>query len=149
MTFDWSNIGFKGRQKGQRKPQAQTPLKPYLSYLDYTKEEAFEKLQSGTTVSFEKAPVNLIKKLMNGEPNINPYGRQNESPTAKRMVEIAEDLNGKLGGYIVPVQSGRPDCRIQLTTLYIPDEADARMLEESHIPDDFSEDGKYWRLWWD
>jgi len=90
---------------------------------------------------------------MTGYPNVDPNDRQNNSPTMKEMVRIAKQYNGKLHGYVVPVESGRDDARISFEGFYI--KAGPRTaIEVSNrtSPDEFDEvevKTNYWRFWWD
>lgn len=88
---------------------------------------------------------------MTGWPNVDPKGTQNFSPTMKEMVRIAKKYNGKLHGYVVPVESGRDDARITFEGFYIKaDPRTALEVSNSTRPDEFDEIKKnIWRFWWD
>jgi len=68
-----------------------------------------------------------------------------------RLQEIAKKYNGKLHGYVVPVESGREDARISFEGFYIKtDPRTAIEVSNSTRPDEFDEiKTNYWRFWWD
>jgi len=99
---------------------------------------------------FEHITPAEAKALYNSkDTKLDPEEYQNNSPKAKLLIKIAEEENGRVGGYIVPKENGREDARITLETLYIPDENKANQLKARYKPDEFGKEGKYWRLWWD
>ena len=96
-------------------------------------------------------PPSLAKSLLRGWPLVRATDRQNESPTMRTMIALAEAHGGTLGGYVIPIESGRSDSRIAFDTLFIPTESHARALKAKYQPDEFMEWGnpRGWRLWWD
>lgn len=105
---------------------------------------------------FRGMPPKKAKKLLTGWPNVEPSERHNFSPKMEMMVRLAKKKNGLLGGYIIPVETGRDDARIQFTSLLIPMSEDIEMIKNLSEPDEFEKNldipnlkGKYYRLWWD
>lgn len=101
--------------------------------------------------NIEKVPPGIASKLMTGHPNINPDETQNDSPTMRDMVKIAKQYKGTLGGYVVPVESGRDDARITFDefTIKAPLRTVIR-LQNDLYPNECDEVKKgYWRFWWD
>jgi hypothetical protein len=97
-------------------------------------------------------PAFVAKKAFAGDPPLKPEDRQNESPTMKRLVEIAEKHNGKLEGYVIPKESGREDARVTFDglTLYGDDGLlEAAKLKKATHPDEFNVSTEGIRLWWD
>ena len=84
-------------------------------------------------------------------PNVDPYSTHNLSPMMTEMVRIAKQYNGKLHGYVVPVESGRDDARITFEGFYIKaDPRTAIKISNETRPDEFAEiKTNYWRFWWD
>jgi len=68
---------------------------------------------------FENLPVETAEKLMTGYPNVDPKDTQNNSPTAKELLKLAKENDGKIGGYIIPEDAGRDDSRIQFTSVQL------------------------------
>ena len=101
--------------------------------------------------NIDNVPVGVATKLMTGWPNVDPTSAQNLSPTMKEMVRIAKQYNGKLHGYVVPVESGRDDARISFEGFYIKaDPRTAKKISNDTRPDEFDEiKTNYWRFWWD
>lgn len=116
-------------------------------------------------IYFEDLPPSKTELMNNGYPNIKLSQKQNYSPTARKIISIAKKNDGLLGGYMIPVESGRDDARITIETLYLPvSDKKAEKIKEklckidkkgnNHCPDEFSKekhkDGKeYYRYWWD
>ncbi len=100
-------------------------------------------------------PATIAKKLLTGQPNINPDDGQNDSAPAKDLVSWAQKYHGFVGGFVIPVASKREDARIGLDTLYLPVafKAAVTQLKNKTKPDEFSEvtinGKKYMRFWWD
>lgn len=111
------------------------------SYGEYNKDDFF----------LSHVPPETAEQLLIGWPNVEPKERQNSSPTMKTMVELAKQYNGTLGGYCIPVESGRSDARISFDTLFLKiSREDATKLRRSLKPNEFDlkKDGTY-RFWWD
>jgi hypothetical protein len=106
---------------------------------------------------YEGLPVGVGEGLMTGPPNIDPEGTENESPTAKEMIEIAKRHNGQLIGYV----STKPieNARIAVTGFEIRvDDKTARELKKELTKRDIGPTesmkvkrrrGIVWRFWWD
>lgn len=100
---------------------------------------------------FENLPVDTAKKLMTGYPNVDPNDVQNNSPTMKELLELAKTHDGTIGGYIIPVDTGRDDSRIQFTSVQLRlDKEKANQLKKREIPDDFTQQAENtFTFWWD
>ncbi len=102
-------------------------------------------------VSFEGLSAKIGNELLMGWPNADPEGRQNDSPTMREMVDITLKYAGTLEGYIITVESGREDTRIQFDgfTIKIP-KKEALEMKERLKPRNFDEfDQETFRFWWD
>ena len=101
--------------------------------------------------SISKVPPGVASKLMTGFPNIDPNDTQNNSPMMKDMVKIAKKYKGTLGGYVIPVESGRDDARISFDEFTVKASMRVVMQLRSDVrPDECDEVKKgYWRFWWD
>jgi hypothetical protein len=77
--------------------------------------------------------------------------RQNESPTMREMVNITKKYDGRLFGYVIPFESGRPDAGIIFDGFVIRvSKTVANRLKDKYRPDEFNEVAKnMWRFWWD
>jgi hypothetical protein len=98
-------------------------------------------------------PVEVIELMLTGAPYIDPEGAQNSSPTVRELVALAKEHPGStLGGYVIPVDSGRDDARISLDTIYlkVPGKT-ATKLKRALKPDEYAyyKDIKSYRFWWD
>ena len=102
-------------------------------------------------VSFEGLSAQTAKELLTGWPNANPEGRQNDSPTMREMVDIALKYAGTLEGYIITVESGRPDARINFDGFTIKlSKNEALELAKRLKPRNFDEfNEETFRFWWD
>lgn len=78
---------------------------------------------------------------MTGYPNIDAEDATDISPKAKELVEIAEQYNGTLSGYVISVSSGQPNPRISLNGFTITcsskemREIRKKLEEADHGPD--------------
>ena len=101
----------------------------------------------------EKVPPQVAEKLMTGYPNVNPEERHNDSPKMKDMVMLAKKYRGSLEGYVVPVESGRPDARITFDGIVLPvSMSTARKLADTFAlskPDEIDKVEGGIRIWWD
>jgi len=100
---------------------------------------------------FVGVPPSLAKDLLTGWPNVEPCYKQNDSPTMRAMVLLAERHKGTLEGYVIPVETGRWDARIVFDGFTITaTKEEAERLAWKLKPDEFDEisPGK-WRFWWD
>jgi hypothetical protein len=85
-----------------------------------------------------------------GTKLLHSNDRQNESPTVRRMLDMVKRYDGNLFGYVIPVESGRPDARISFDGFIINvDEQTANRLKNTLHPDEFSREPSGWRFWWD
>jgi len=100
--------------------------------------------------SFDHADPSKVEEIM-GIPNlIDADDTQNNSPTAKKMIKLAEEYGGKLEGYWIPLASGREDARVSLTGFTLPiSKEEAEALNHKLKPDEFSKEGNGYRFWWD
>jgi len=124
---------------------------------------------TSTYYRFENLPVSEGRKIMTGDPNIDPKDNQNRSPPAKEMIRLAGKHNGTLEGYVIPVSAGRDDARISIDGFTIRASKDEAMKLRKELkrrkhseqwegetitwteePDEFNEvRPRYWRFWWD
>jgi hypothetical protein len=111
---------------------------------------------------FEGLNAEEARKLMTGYPNIDGNGTHNFSPTAEELVEITEQYDGTLSGYVIPVGTGRTDARIVLNGFTIScsirqmKELKKRLEKADHAPDgvlllkrDEGVKTPRYRFWWD
>ncbi len=128
------------QQKAMFAKQKFNLLKPHLT--NYSE---------GSFGLFENLPVKTAEKLMTGFPNVDPKDVQNNSPTMIQMLKLAKENNGKIGGYIIPVDTNRDDSRITFTSVELRlDKQKAEQLRDKSSPDEFDKIGKdTFRFWWD
>jgi hypothetical protein len=96
-------------------------------------------------------PPEVALQLLDGWPNINPQGRQNRSPTMKKLIETCIKYQGNLSGYFIPVESGRDDARIQFDGIRLKlTSEDAKRLKRNLKPNSFRDLGEgVYSFWWD
>jgi len=149
-------------KKSIPKKDGQFVLTPYLASY-------YIESDTSSYYRFEKLPLSEARKMMTGDPNINPEDGQNSSPTAREMMEIAAKHNGTMEGYVIPVSTKRDDARISFDGFTIKaSKEDAMKLQRelkarkhtekwegeeitwNEGPDEFNEVRPgYWRFWWD
>jgi len=130
---------------------------------------SYWKSDTGSYYRFEKLPVSEARKMMTGEPNVDPEDNQNSSPTTKEMIDMAAKHNGTMEGYVIPVVTKRDDARISFDGFTIrASKQEAMKLQRevkkrkhtemwegeeitwNEAPDEFDEVRPgYWRFWWD
>lgn len=103
--------------------------------------------------TFDSLQPKDARTLLTGYPNIDPEDRQNNSPTARTMVALAEAHDGTLGGHFVGENdSSRDDHRITLESMILKFDTieEAKKIQNQFNPDEFDDLGnnKY-RYWWD
>jgi hypothetical protein len=118
---------------------------------------------------FEKLPVSEARKMVTGDPNVDPEDNQNSSPSSREIIELAARHNGTIEGYVIPVATQRDDARISLDGFTIrASKNDAMKLQRelkqrkhtemwegeettwNEAPNEFDEVRPgYWRFWWD
>jgi hypothetical protein len=92
-----------------------------------------------------------------------PDGRQNDGPTARRLLDTARSYDDRTGagvaafvcGYVIP--AARPDARVTFTTLRLESDGDpipediqtAVRNEFERGPDELSTTDTVVRAWWD
>lgn len=96
---------------------------------------------------FADVPPRKAKKMMT-----NPNNRQGKSPTAKKMIALAEKYSGALGGYRITSKCGRTDARTTFdeVTVQLPGKMPAEIKKLTKTADEVTKlrAGKL-RLWWD
>lgn len=96
-------------------------------------------------------PAGVSRKLLDRLPEEHGKDRQNDSPTFAEFVELAEQFDGTLCGYVV--WSDRDDERIAVDTLIVPREKGAVVFawfaEHDYEPDEDEEREDFRRFWWD
>lgn len=115
---------------------------PIRKYLDNPNDDGF--------CNFFVIPSRVAARLPQGYGYVNLNDCQNDSPTAKEMVDITSEYNGTLEGYIIPFASGRCDARITFSgfTIFAPIEK-VFELKEKLDPSEFEETSRGYRFWWD
>lgn len=139
--------------KGNTSKEKQADLKLYIP--DW--ETDASRKGRGIYYYYEGLPPSVAKRITTGSPNIDPDDTENESPTAKEMIEIAEKHSGLLIGYVV--MRPKNDRRIAVTGFEIEvDDKTARELKKELAkreigPDEFirvrGRKSIVWRFWWD
>ena len=118
---------------------------------------------------FENLPSSDARRMMTGQPNIDPEDNQNRSPPSDEMIRMAKKHHGTLEGYVIPKATGRDDARISIDgfTIRAPkeeamklrddlrnrkhkEEWDGETIKWTEEPDELDEvrPGS-WRFWWD
>lgn len=98
----------------------------------------------------ENVPPSVAEKLFKGKPRLDPMGTQNYSPTMRRMVSLAEQYNGTLSGYVIPLESGRSDARITFDGFVLKgSDEQMKNLKRTLRPDEFDKINGGYRFWWD
>jgi SAM-dependent methyltransferase len=95
---------------------------------------------------FENLPASDARKMMTGQPNIDPEDNQNRSPASNEMIQLATKHHGTLEGYVIPVTTGRVDSRISIDSFTIKaSREDAMKLRDDlrNTKHSFVEDGEY------
>lgn len=104
---------------------------------------------------FENLDPTDVEQLLGKEKGqLDPDDYQNEAPTARELIIAAKKNKGKLGGYVIPIESGRDDARVSLDTIYLPTKIARRYKkawdETEHPVDEFTNEKKgLVRIWWD
>ena len=118
---------------------------------------------------YENLPASDARKMMTGQPNIDPGDNQNRSPSSEEMVHMATKHHGTLEGYVIPKATGRDDARISIDAFTIraskeeamklqdelrnrkhKEEWEGETITWTEEPDEFDEVRPgYWRFWWD
>jgi hypothetical protein len=98
----------------------------------------------------KNVPPSVAKTWATGKLKVKLNERQNESPTMKEMIAIAEKYGGTLFGYVIPIESGREDARITFDGLILPvNSVIAQMLNKKYKPNEFDKQSDGYRFWWD
>jgi len=114
-------------------------------YLNpYNKNDSF--------ISFNACPYMVAQNLPKIYGYLSLKEAQNESPTTEEMISIASKYKGTLEGYVITLNSGRPDARITFDGFTIPVcKSTAYKLKNNLNPSEFDASFKPhgWRFWWD
>jgi hypothetical protein len=84
-------------------------------------------------------PPSVAKSWTTGSLKAGLNDRQNNSPTVRTMIALAEKYKGKLDGYVIPIESGRDDARISFDGFHLlVSSVVAKVLKNKYKPDEFS-----------
>lgn len=75
-----------------------------------------ERYRTGGIARFKKMPLGTVKKLIE-KGYLDPEDSQNSSPTAREMVDFADDGSNKWNFYGYAVSPNRPDCRVTIDSI--------------------------------
>jgi len=123
----------------EKRKQIVDLLKPYITHFN-PEDVSF----------FERVPPKVARELMTGYPNVDPRDTHNFSPTMREMLELVEEYEGTLRGYIVHTESGRDDARITFDGFCIRCSYKVAFeLAVSYRPDEARKEEEGFYFWWD
>lgn len=126
-------------------------MKTYYPLAQFVYMGPYSKGVNDEFYDIDDVPPSIVKNYLSKKKGLlNPNDRQNDSPKAREMIQLANRYSGKLEGYVIPQASKRKDARISLTgfTIKAPMK-ELRELKKKLKPNEFGKQKDGYRFWWD